>query len=381
MRMVKNNTRGIIQLLASGQLGGGEMVAIDLADSLSGAFAGMRVWTPSTGAALDEVRRRNIGATSIPYLRILTERSMARLRAFTHSMCAMARYRPLLIHAHSPYAYRAISLFQRAFRFRSIVHIHLDTEPKTLSWCFKNPPDMVVACAEYLVPSIQTALNAVGADQTKIIVCRNSVDIKRFIPGDRMRTRQELGFPTDSIILMMLANLSPHKGQETTIQVVRLLRERGLPAEAYLAGVDREQTNYEEALKQMAHRSGVADAIHFLGFRRDTERLLQAADFFLLPSTHEGLPLSILEAQSARVPVLAAPTAGVPEVVEHEKTGYLIPANNAEGYALTIERMLSSPSHAHRVIDRAQEMVLTECSRATYVQSISDLYHGLIRQG
>jgi glycosyltransferase involved in cell wall biosynthesis len=380
MRMAKN-TQGIIQLLASSQLGGGEMVAIDLAGSLREAFAGIRVWTPSTGAALDEVRRRDIQATSIPYLGILTERSTARVRAFIRAMCALGRYRPSLIHAHSPYAYRAISLFRRAFRFRSIVHIHLDTDPKTLSWCFKNPPDMVVACAEYLVPSIQTALNAVGADQTKIIVCRNSVDIERFVPGDRNRARRELGFSTDSIILMMLANLSPHKGQDTTIQVVRLLRDRGLPAEAYLAGVDRDQTNYEEDLKQLAHCSGVADAIHLLGFRRDTERLLQAADFFLLPSTHEGLPLSILEAQSVRVPVLAAPTAGVPEVVKHEKTGYLIPAKNAEEYAMTIERLLSSPSHAHRVIDRAQKMVLAECSRATYVRSISDLYRGLIGRG
>jgi glycosyltransferase involved in cell wall biosynthesis len=375
------NTRGIIQLLASGQLGGGEMVAIDLADSLRGVFSRMRVWTPSPGAALDEVRRRDIQATSIPYLRILTDRSMARACAFTRAMCALARYRPLLIHAHSPYAYRAISLFQRTFRFRSMVHIHLDTDPKTLSWCFKNPPDMVVACAEYLVPSIQTALNAVGADQTKIIVCRNSVDIERFVPGDRIRARQELGFPTDSIILMMLANLSPHKGQETTIQVVRLLRDRGLPAEAYLAGVDRDHTHYEDALKQLAHRSGVADAIHLLGFRRDTERLLQAADFFLLPSTHEGLPLSILEAQSARVPVLAAPTAGVPEVVEHERTGYLIPACDAQGYAMTIERLWSSPSHAHRVIDRAQEKALAECNRASYVKTISDLYRGFLGRG
>lgn len=374
-------TGGIIQLLASDKLGGGEMVAIDLADSLRALFTGMRIWAPSSGAAFDEARRRSIGATSVPYLRILTERSTPRLRAIAKTIGALGSQRPSLIHAHSPYAYRAISLFRQAFRFRSMVHIQLETDPKTLSWCFKNPPDMVVACAEFLVPSIKTALNAVRAEQTKIIVCCNSVETERFVPGSRISARQELGFPSDSLILMMLANLSPHKGQETLIRVVRLLRDRGLPAEAYIAGVDRDHKNYDDTLREFARRLGVGDAVHLLGFRRDTERLLQAANFFLLPSTHEGLPLSILEAQAVRVPVLAAPTAGVPEAVEHERTGYLIPASDADGYAMTIERLLASPSDAERVIDRAQQKVNADYSRANYVQTISGLYQEFLGRG
>jgi len=183
------------------------------------------------------------------------------------------------------------------------------------------------------------------------------------------------------LILMMLANLSPHKGQETLIRVVRLLRDRGLPAEAYIAGVDRDHKNYDDTLREFARRLGVGDAVHLLGFRRDTERLLQAANFFLLPSTHEGLPLSILEAQAVRVPVLAAPTAGVPEAVEHERTGYLIPASDADGYAMTIERLLASPSDAERVIDRAQQKVNADYSRANYVQTISGLYQEFLGRG
>ena len=61
--------------------------------------------------------------------------------------------------------------------------------------------------------------------------------------------------------------------------------------------------------------------------------LLRAADFFLLPSTHEGLPLSILEAQASGVPVLAAPTAGVPEVVTDGETGFLVPIRSSAALA------------------------------------------------
>ncbi len=371
-------TEPIIQLLASSQLGGGELVAIDVATALVDDFAGMRVWTPSVGAACDESKARGLSTTVVPYLRILSDRYGARVQALLQTWYALSRLRPSIVHAHSPYAYRAVSFFQRPLGFRSIVHLQLETESKALSWCFKIPPDMVVACAEFLVPAIQTALCAVGADKTKVVVRRNSVDIGRFIPGDRLSARQALAMNADSKILLMLANLSPHKGQATTIRVVQLLRQRGIPAEAYFAGIDREGSGYQDVLCRLARSLEVEPWVHFLGFRRDTERLLQATDFFILPSEHEGLPLSILEAQAARIPVLAAPTAGVPEAVQHGSTGYLIPASDAEGYALTVARLCESAEQATPLIDRAYEKVQAEYSRTSYHRAVADLYRGYL---
>jgi glycosyltransferase involved in cell wall biosynthesis len=371
----------VIQLLAASQLGGGELVAIDLAAALVDTFTGMRVWTPSVGAAFDESEARGLKTKFVPYLRILSDRYGARVQAFLQTWYALAKVRPSIVHAHSPYAYRAISFFQRLLRFRSIVHLHLETDSKALSWCFKTPPDMVVACAEFLVPSIQTALRAVHADKTKVVVRRNSVDTRRFIPGDRLSARQSLAMNPDSKILLMLANLSPHKGQATAIRAVRLLRDRGIPAEGYFAGIDREGAGYQEALRRLAQSLEVEPWVHFLGFRRDTERLLQAADFFILPSEHEGLPLSILEAQAAKIPVLAAPTAGVPEAVQDGNTGYLIPASDAEGYAHTVAKLCESAEHARPVIDRAYEKVQAEYSRASYHRAVSDLYRGYLERG
>jgi len=64
-------------------------------------------------------------------------------------------------------------------------------------------------------------------------------------------------------------------------------------------------------LQALCSELGVADQIRFLGHREDIPDLLRAADILLLPSTNEGLPLSVLEAQATKVPVLAAPTAGI----------------------------------------------------------------------
>lgn len=357
------------------------MVAIDLAVALNRDLPGMSVWTPSVGAALEDALRKKLPTAVVPYMRILSNGYASRAQAFFQTWRALAITKPTLIHSHSPYAYRSVSFFKRLLRFRAIAHIQIETDPTTLAWCFKIPPDRVVACAEFLVPSIQNALQSIGARQTSIEVCPNSVDVDRFVAGDRIRTRQVLGMKPDSLIILMLANLSPHKGQETIIEAVRILRESGLPAEAYIAGVDRDRTNYEEILRELARRAGVASSIHLLGFRNDTPQLLQAADFFVLPSTHEGLPLSILEAQSARIPVLAAPTAGVPEIIEHQRTGYLIPANDARGYAMAIARLSSSPTESQSIVDRAQQRVVEQYSRSAYLRKISSLYQGLIGRG
>jgi glycosyltransferase involved in cell wall biosynthesis len=356
------------------------MVAVDLATSLREEFRGMCLWAPSVGVAYEEARNRGVIATSIPYMRILTDRRLSRMQAFLRTWCALGKARPHLVHAHSPYAYRAISFFRKQLGFRSIAHVQIETDAETLSWCFKIPPDRVIACAEFLVPSIQAALCSVGALETKVVVNRNSVDTSRFVPGDRVRTRHELGMNPDSRILLMLANLSPHKGQATVVQAVRNLRDRGLPVEAYFAGIDRDQSDYGTTLAKFACDLGVADSIHLLGFRKDTEQLLKAADFFVLPSQHEGLPLSILEAQAAKIPVLAAPTAGIPEAVQHGSTGYLIAANDAVGYAQTVARLLEHPSEANAIAESAYQRIQSEYSWSSYTRSISNLYRSLLSE-
>jgi glycosyltransferase involved in cell wall biosynthesis len=96
-----------------------------------------------------------------------------------------------------------------------------------------------------------------------------------------------------------------------------------------------------------------------------------------LPSTNEGLPLTILEAQAAQVPVLAAPTAGIPEVVVHKQTGFLIPAHDILGYAHYIKMLLDDPSLSHCIRAHAYERVLRESSWQSGCTRMQSLYKQL----
>jgi glycosyltransferase involved in cell wall biosynthesis len=100
----------------------------------------------------------------------------------------------------------------------------------------------------------------------------------------------------------------------------------------------------------------------------------------MLPSTSEGLPLSILEAQASKVPVLAAPTAGIPEVVRDGETGFLIPADHAEVYANRIEILHANSGLYHHVTEQAYEQVTQEYSWRTYCYRIWELYKELLAE-
>jgi len=143
----------------------------------------------------------------------------------------------------------------------------------------------------------------------------------------------------------------------------------------WLAGVERGgERHYNTLLHNLCAELGVEDRVQFLGYRSDAADLLRAADVFLLPSTHEGLPLSVLEAQASKVPVLAAPTGGIPEVVMDGETGFLHSAADVLGYAGHIQALLRQPDLYHRMTEQAYTNILKEYTWQVYYDRLWQLY-------
>jgi glycosyltransferase involved in cell wall biosynthesis len=229
------------------------------------------------------------------------------------------------------------------------------------------------------VDQVRRALPAAHQERQKIVAVPNAVDTRRFWPGDKEDAKARVGAPANVPLVLMLANLAPHKGQETAIRAMALLKQRGLQLACWLAGIERGGVkSYTERLRWFIEEMGVSDRVHLLGARNDAPDLLRAADFLLLPSTCEGLPLSILEAQATKVPVLANPTAGIPEVLSHGKTGFLIPAEDAEGYATCISNLLKSAQLYYSVADNAYRQTTQEHNWTTLCRRVWDLYQEVV---
>jgi glycosyltransferase involved in cell wall biosynthesis len=97
-----------------------------------------------------------------------------------------------------------------------------------------------------------------------------------------------------------------------------------------------------------------------------------------LPSTSEGLPLTLLESQACKVPVIAAPTAGIPEIIVDGETGFLVPASDDAGYAARIELLLQQPVLYERIASAAAHYCRQNHSWDSYHTKISELYSDVL---
>ncbi len=147
--------------------------------------------------------------------------------------------------------------------------------------------------------------------------------------------------------LMTVCRLVPWKGVEG---LLRLIREH---ADWRLVVIG--SGPLRAALERHAVALGVGDRVCWMGQRAPAEvqALLSAADVFVLNSSYEGLPHVVLEAMRARVPVVATAAGGTPEVVNHGRTGLLVPPGDFDALDAAVAAIVSSPSTSQRLVANA----------------------------
>jgi phosphatidylinositol alpha-mannosyltransferase len=144
-----------------------------------------------------------------------------------------------------------------------------------------------------------------------------------------------------------VANFRPRKGTEVLIEAVGQLARAGTPARLVLVGeAFRDGTrDYAAELAALAAARGIGDRVTFTGFRADPERIIAGLDTLVLPSRFgEGLPMVLLEAMGAGVPVVTTPVEGIVEVVDDGRNALLVPPDDATALAHALRELVSDPA-------------------------------------
>ena len=141
---------------------------------------------------------------------------------------------------------------------------------------------------------------------------------------------------------MTVANLRAGKNYPGLIDAATILVDRGVPVRFATAG----QGQLRDEIGELHRKSGLGDRFALLGYRDDTTRLIAAADVFVLASHHEGLPVTVMEALTLGVPVVAPAVGGLPQVVVDGKNGLLVTPGSPTALADAIERALDPAVHA-----------------------------------
>ena len=226
----------------------------------------------------------------------------------------------------------------------------------------------------------QRVLAAVeGFSRRDVAVVPNAIDVARFASGasrGRGAARTRLGLPPQAPILGSVGRLDPVKNSRLLVRLIALLRRRFPEALLVLVGEGPERA----ALAALAQQLGVADAVHLLGLQRDIERILPAFDVFALPSRSEGIPLSLLEAMAARVPVVASAVGGIPEAARGGEEALLIdgvPSDDddyAQRFTAAAERLLLEPATASRLVENAARRVRSEFA----IEAVCERYRDIL---
>ena len=362
-------------------MGGAEKLAIDILRFLAstGSRAG-RLLAPASSETGAIARSYGIAASTYPAQWLLAPQPARCLSANAVVLGRLRWRRRTLLHLHSPFVYLALRPAIRLSRVRTVLHMHLDYSDELLSKVLRRPPHLIIACGRFIRRRIEQVQEKQANKAATIATIRNAVDTKKFQPGDRDAAKARLGVDPQRPLLLVVANLAAHKGQSTAIKSVGSLVAEGLRPCLWLVGEERDSSaSYTAELRSLVERVGVSDQVRFTGFREDVPELLRAADFLLLPSTAEGLPLVILEAQASDAVVLAAPTAGVPEVITDGETGFLIAAEDHQGYASTLGRLIRRPGEARAVAQSALAQVRSSFTFERYCEILMAEYDKLMQ--
>jgi glycosyltransferase involved in cell wall biosynthesis len=231
--------------------------------------------------------------------------------------------------------------------------------------------DRVVASAESVR---QFYIRQVHADPDKVEVIYNAVDwaqLRTSVGGDE--TRRSLGIPSGGTVAGIIARLTEQKGHVYLFDALARTPELGTTHLIVVGDGD-----LRDDLRRRVAELGLRSRVHFVGARRDLGDLLSAMDLFVLPSLWEGLPLSLVLAMGAGVPVVATSTAGVPEAVEDGLTGLLVPPGDAASLGCAMARLVTNPGLGRRLAEAARAAVVPRFGVDGYVASVAALYDRLL---
>lgn len=284
-------------------------------------------------------------------------------RAWWNLSRLVRRLQPHILHAHLPATGALSRLVARRRRVptsiyseHNIVSSYRGLTHRVAGWTY-GLADLVIAVSEPVAQSVREA----GWKPKRLVVVENGVP-----PPDTAEPADRGGA---DFLAVHVGNIRPGKGHSNLIA-----------AAARCPGVQWVSIGGEKwdgdlaRVRAEAAAAGVSDRLQFLGRRDDVAAWLEAADVFIVPSDHEGLPVSMLEAMSRKVPVVSTAVGGVPDVIEEGVTGLLVPPSDPDALATAVGRLRDDRALGERLAKAGADVVAARFGTGVMLGEIERLY-------
>ncbi len=221
-----------------------------------------------------------------------------------------------------------------------------------------------VACSEAVnVFAMKTYKNKAAGS----CVIRYGIDLDRFM---------SVPLPVFSSTpkLLMIGRLVPQKGIPVALRALSKMTD--IPWHLSIVG-DGEM---HDELRVLVEQLDLNDRVSFAPATSDVPGTLQKHDIILMPSLWEGLGIVAMETMAAARPILASRVGGLPELIQHNKTGFLVPPNDSEALRNALRNILMHPEEAVRVAEAARVYAKQHFARARMVAAYESVYRNIVKR-
>lgn len=365
----------ICHVLHSLQVGGAEVLAAGMARRLRSDFRFLFVCLDHLGDLGTELR-----AEGFP-VEVLGRQPGVDFSCAARFGGLLRQHDVSLIHAHqyTPFFYSTLARYRYrrpAILFTEHGRHYPDVRRPKRIWANRlllEKRDRVIGVGAAVRDALITNE---GLKPDRVAVIYNGIDLSRFSANDEDSgtIRAELGLSPDDFVIFFVARLDPVKDHATALRAVDKLRKSVPRAQLIIVGEGPQQSEITRLIQDLQLESNVK----LLGLRQDVPRLLAAADCLLLTSVSEGIPLTIIEAMAAGLPVVATNVGGVAEVVVDQHTGYLHQAGDDGAIAASLQYLSEHPDHAQDLGHQGQHRAHERFSQQAMDQHYRELYYQML---
>jgi len=321
---------------------------------------------------------RQVQEMDIP-LYFLGKGDKADLGVFKKLDALFRQYSPAIVHTHLlalNYAYPLMIRYRtpvRVHTVHSLAHYEMGTRVsrivRTLAFRYRVGGVIPVAIAEEVRRTLECLY---GYHNAPLIP--NGIPTSEYAPSAERRAcwRAEHGIEPHAIVITHVGRFVEVKNHALLVNAFARLHST-TPLYLVLVGGGE----LEGAVRRQVEQLGLPQKVRFLGIRSDVPDILNASDIFALSSRWEGNPMSVQEAMASGLPVVSTAVGGVPELVQHGKTGLLVPPENVDALAQALQQLIDQPDQRCLLGKQARQHAQQHFDIQQTVRMYEELYSNL----
>ncbi|HUP03807.1 MAG TPA: glycosyltransferase [Bryobacteraceae bacterium] len=362
----------VLEILATLRRAGAERVAVSLASGLDPERFETEVISlkpPFEGGFEPVLAERGIA------VRHLGKRDGLDPRMWPRLARAMARFEPDIIHTHSYVMRYALPAWaaRRQGRLAHTVHNVADREVEPLGRAVHRVAFRAGALAVAISHDVARSFERMYGFAPAATIPNGADTRHGYRPSARERWRRERGFGAGEFLVASVARFEKQKNPLGLMEAFARAFAGRADARLVMAG----EGSLLEAARRRAEELGVARRVYFQGLCLDVPELLSACDLFVLGSDWEGSSVAVIEAMAAHLPVVATAVGGVPELVQQDATGLLVPAGHGEALASAM-RDLAADGARLRAFGEAGARRAREFDTAAMVAGYAEFFERVV---